>query len=420
MEESIQKFLDNYNYDVRRTHDARWIDQKCTIDVICVIADCILQFTNRDLDKEFTIADIWHSPYAIENVQDIFQKPNPKEKAKREYDKWFGQPIKLFSYSRLLNHEVRNNRYYYKINNADILDFISIRERNAFLFLNMYIEKVLRDSELYYLFEEYFKVQTKQAYMDLKSGFAQFTIKYTPINGEVECNRIFIKVLNPLACKNRKRGTVQGMMSKDEITYDMLLYNQKNWRDAQKPKGLTRKEYDDSNKTNNKFTEYKIQKAKKLLKQYNDNFRQGKTEVFDERHIEDSATQMHHIFPSSDYPRIAAYLENLIALTPSQHYIYAHPNNNTQIVDRDYQYTCLIAKAGSIKDNLENIDKTPIYDFDDYKYVLNVGLDTNKFSDIADQDFDDIIRLIDVMFCNDSKISKVAEDELYKINLSSK
>ena len=33
------------------------------------------------------------------------------------------------------------------------------------------------------------------------------------------------------------------------------------------------------------------------------------TEVSDERHNVDLATQMHHIFPASDYPAIADYME---------------------------------------------------------------------------------------------------------------
>ena len=45
-EEQILKFMDHYNYDIRKSHNARWIDQKCTPDVLCIIADCILEFVN--------------------------------------------------------------------------------------------------------------------------------------------------------------------------------------------------------------------------------------------------------------------------------------------------------------------------------------------------------------------------------------
>lgn len=34
---TIQRFLDEHDYDIRKTHNGRWIDQKCTMDVLCVV-----------------------------------------------------------------------------------------------------------------------------------------------------------------------------------------------------------------------------------------------------------------------------------------------------------------------------------------------------------------------------------------------
>ena len=39
---TIQKFLDEHDYDIRKTHNGRWIDQKCTMDVVCLVSDCIV------------------------------------------------------------------------------------------------------------------------------------------------------------------------------------------------------------------------------------------------------------------------------------------------------------------------------------------------------------------------------------------
>ena len=57
--------LNQYDYDVRKTHDARWIDQKCTHDVLSMIADCIVEYVDNTeaSDRttiEFTVSDIWH------------------------------------------------------------------------------------------------------------------------------------------------------------------------------------------------------------------------------------------------------------------------------------------------------------------------------------------------------------------------
>ena len=40
-EQSIIDFISNYEYDIRESHNGRWIDQKCTPDVLSFIADCI-------------------------------------------------------------------------------------------------------------------------------------------------------------------------------------------------------------------------------------------------------------------------------------------------------------------------------------------------------------------------------------------
>ena len=129
------KFLNNFDYDVRKTRDARWIDQKCTHDVISIISDCILEYVDSSSISEFTVSDIWHSNYARENVIEIFSKPDPELKAGNEYDKYFGQPIKLLSYSKILNTRKEKNRYYYSINNREILEKIALRPTNALEFL---------------------------------------------------------------------------------------------------------------------------------------------------------------------------------------------------------------------------------------------------------------------------------------------
>ena len=396
---TIQKFLDEHDYDVRKTHNGRWIDQKCTMDVVCLVADCIVEYTRDKSEKKFTVNDIWYNDYTIENVQEIFSKPDPTEKASNEYDKYFGQPIKLLDAAGIIHGEKLGRGYTYSIVNQELLEYISFRERNSFNFLCLYIEKVLRDSGIYEVFEKFFRLQNKDSFKELKDVYTNFTIANTPINGATECGRIFTKVLNPLACKYKKYGTEKGHLSKDIITQDMLMYNQRNWRDIiiEKPKDMTRIDFaitiplmEDS------MTTYRINRAKRNLRRYNDIYRSGKTEVYDERHICDPAIQMHHIFPANEFPAIADYLENLIALTPTQHYSYAHPNNNTQYIDRNYQYLCLVAKTGSIRDNLIGREDGPvIYDFYLYQTVLNTGLRTDAFYKVPEMDFDGLLNRIE-------------------------
>lgn len=412
-----QEFLKNYDYDVRKTGDARWIDQKCTYDVLSIIADCILECVDNSSSSEFTVSDIWHSDYSRENVIAIFSKPDPELKAKNEYDKYFGQPIKLLSYSRVLNTRKVGNKYFYSINNKEILEKIALRPLNALNFLYEYITKVLDDSGLKSVFDNFFEIQTKNAYNEVREKFIEFTIENTNINGEVECGRIFTKIINPLAFKLKKFGTEKGRISKNIITLDSLQYNRSNWRDelSGKDKTITRSEFEPTVKQlqARALASYTVNKAKKAVRKFNDLYYLGKSEVKqDGENVR--ATQAHHIFPQSDYPEIADYFENLIMLTPNQHYSMAHPENKTQYIDKDFQYICLLAKHSKIYENLTSESEEKFYNFEDYKYVLNTGLETNEFTNIGNLDFSSIMDKIDYFYCE--KIANNKYKDLIIIN----
>ena len=85
----LDDFLNSKDYDIRKTNNARWIDQKCTPDVVTIIADCILEYTSDDKNKDiFSSMDIWHNNYTVVNVEDIFKSQVQIKAAKNEYDKF--------------------------------------------------------------------------------------------------------------------------------------------------------------------------------------------------------------------------------------------------------------------------------------------------------------------------------------------
>lgn len=222
-QQAVIDFCNQYDYDIRKSGNGRWIDQKCAADVVTVIADCVYNYALEDDDGIFTTADIWHYKYAVENVEAIFKKPGVENEAARsEYDKFFQQPMEMLANARVLTKTKQGNRNFYQINNFEVLEYIALRERNALFFLKTYIEKVLADSGIYPVFEEFFRLQTKESYETVKRTFSTFIINNTNINGVVECNRIFIKVLNPLAYFMNSCGTERGRLSEQNITYDML------------------------------------------------------------------------------------------------------------------------------------------------------------------------------------------------------
>ena len=89
-QQNIIDFCNQYDYDIRKTGNGRWIDQKCAADVVTVIADCIYNYESENPRSTFTTPDIWHYDYAVENVEAIFKKPGVESTAaKNEYDKFF-------------------------------------------------------------------------------------------------------------------------------------------------------------------------------------------------------------------------------------------------------------------------------------------------------------------------------------------
>ena len=382
MRENIIRYLSNFDLDVRKSQDARFMDQKCTPDVVCFIADCIIN--TIDVDNEFTVSNIWDAQYFIKNARAIFNKPLPTNtKAHHEYDKFIQQPLRMLAYAHVLEIEKRSGTNYYRVANWDILDYIAQRERNTYNFLYCYLQKVLSDSEIIRYFDT-FKDKCLQGkatntdFQELKSRYDRFVIGHTAINTEVEVHRIFSKILNVYAVENQINGTEKGHMSEYIFTFSDLMYNRKNWRDLNKDKSITRQEAQEQQdvKQQEVYNAYYVQKAMNLLRKI-----QVESEVHDQWG-NGEATQVHHIFPKSQFPQLAHYLENLIKLTATQHFTKAHPNNKTQEINRDYQLTCLLAKSDTVENSLKKVgDK--YYRKESFIYIINIGLNANLNSGIT-------------------------------------
>lgn len=361
----IQYYLSSLNLDVRKTNNARFFDQKVQPDVLSAVCECILNCTE---DKTiFTVNDIRFCPYSNELVTEIFNKPEI-QKAQNEYDKFFAQPLKMLAYCGLLQENKKGRTNEYTIINKDFLEYISLRDRNAFYFLAFYLEKVLKDSDIWKYFDNFFVKQDKNSLYELRDKYVTFIIENTAITKELEPIRIFNPMLNILSFKYKNFGSKLGEVS--VINYDDLLYNRPNWRDIKKDKSFTREEFNaqffEKEIDNDKFYKYQIEKAKKFVKAIH---------LFSEIHRFDAypATQAHHIFLSSQFPEIADIPENIIAITPNQHFYRAHPNNKTSILDKSYQAICLISKLDSIEIDYRNGNSN--YSKEKFIDVLNIGLE---------------------------------------------
>lgn len=398
-ERLLQEFLDQHDYDIRKTGNGRWIDQKCAFDTISFVADCIVDYLENGGTQPFESPQIWHRDYSVQNVMRLFGKPDPTIKTTLdEYNKFFRQPMKMLAAAGVLHEELHGIVIEFSVVNYDVLEYIAMRDRNALDFICLYIEKTLRDSGLWDSFASFLDEQTEEWYDTVKDRFAKFCIRYTPINTTVEAGRIFNKVLNQIAFKYKKKGTYRGHMSKNIITLSDVIYNKTNWYDnlTGKDKNVSRGDFVVVPAAPEKY-DYEVTRAKKYLRTFLERYYHGEPEVRDRYSINNKVSAMHHIFPAHAYPTIAAYYENLIGLSTAQHMQEAHPNGNTREVDHDFQYTCLIAKTDNIRRNLSGMDDAPvIYDFNDFMFVLNTGLNTDYFSRISENDFGAVVQGIDL------------------------
>ncbi len=407
--EQVQDFCNMHDYDIRKSKNGRWIDQKCTPDVVWSIADFVLYYVDNVKDT-FSAKDIWRSDYANETIAETYSKPGVTETAaQNEYDKVFSQPLCMLCAAGILKDiSHRADRHLYIVESREVLEYIARNDLCSLRFLQIYIENTLKDSGLWPFFEEFFFKQDKTSFSKLKNAFIDFYHNFTPIQKEYEPKRIFTKVLNPLAAKYNKLGTSSGKLSTNIITRAELMYNRDNFRDVyrDKPRNITRKEWLEKNPDidiRNGYFEQMMSRTKRELKDFMERSRNNLSELsqFSKAHsgeeINVPATQIHHIFPKNEFPEIMHYLENMIALTPNQHFSFAHPKNNTQIIDFDSQKELLIAKACSIEYNLKN-EEDKIYDFSRFLNVLRVGWDDESVLEIPDNSFVEVMHEISLHY----------------------
>ena len=372
MSKIIDDHFNGLDLDIRKKNIGTFMDQKVTPDVVSGVAECVLEYLSEN-EEPFTINDIRYFEYSNQLVKEVFNKPDV-QKAENEYDKFFSQPIKMLAYAGVLEEDLTKRPYKYSVSNNAVLDFIGMRERNAVTFLHKYLEKLGSDSNIKNLFDEFFITQSRGGYERLKTRFIDFIIENTPKNDPVDISRIFTKILNPLAYKEKKFGTRRGRISQTIISLDELYYNRPNWRDINKDKSLTREEakslFDDV-VDNKNFFRYQVTKAKNFVRKH-----QRFSEVH--RFEQYPGLQAHHIFMESEFPQIADLPENIIILTPNQHYYRAHPNNKTSVIDESYQAICLISKLDSIEINIRSGESD--YSLEDFINVLNTGFETDYFN----------------------------------------
>lgn len=73
MRNVINEYLSQFDLDIRKSNNARFVDQKCTPDIVCFMADCVMNMVATK--PIFVINDVWETQYFIQNTRVIFNKP---------------------------------------------------------------------------------------------------------------------------------------------------------------------------------------------------------------------------------------------------------------------------------------------------------------------------------------------------------
>ena len=177
----IEKHLNSINLDLRNSKNGRWIDQKCTPDVTCAVAESILEFCRTNDIHYFSQTDIRESYFASFIVSGVFNKPLIED-APNEYDKFFSQPIKMLANAQILREDSSSRPFTYFIQELDILLRISQRNRYAKDFIYDYIMKVLIDSNMSNDFNRFFDNPNSDNFHLLKDNYCEFIINNTTTN----------------------------------------------------------------------------------------------------------------------------------------------------------------------------------------------------------------------------------------------
>lgn len=336
----FQQHFANICLDIRKLETARVYDQKITPDVITVIADVISDIAPSG--QPFSVKSVWNSTKTEDAVTNIFGKPsinNPL--ANNEYNKFVSQPLSTLYYAGVLAGK-KQGAWEYRIANSPILYEIAASEISAINFLAQYAMKILSDSGIGEEAELFFQMQDDNSLDKLEEAFNMLIFKYTRIRNKKEIGRIFPKILNVIAFKRKSRGRIGGHLSRGRITLNDIRYNRINWRDTRKPKEVTRREANISNKEHS----MEVTQIKKIIDEVK-SFHNKLPEISDS-YSGGNVVNAHHIFSKNDYPKLSRMRENIILLTPTQHHSFAHAGN-TKTVSGKYQLLCLLKKLDVIE-----------------------------------------------------------------------
>jgi hypothetical protein len=304
-------------------------------------------------------------------MQDYFSKA-PQENAENEYNKVSSYQLGLLSFAGILKI-VDERPKKYQIENFEAIDFLSINDLNASKFLSEYTEKFLVDNGLISYFEQYKNTPNQDNHLRAKEAYWEWAKVNTGVRGDDRKHtyRVFNKIFNVYCNKHRIPGEDASNITSGPCPYSFLIYNRENFRDQDMPSGMTRQQYKEevlSEIDSDGVVATLLKKAKDAVRARHGN----DSEIKDANlgYEPNSGVHVHHILPQHSYSQFSLSRENLIALTPGQHFSRAHVEANTKTINSDFQKICLKQKFVAISESVKNDDG--FYNLSEFIKILNI------------------------------------------------
>lgn len=324
-------------------------EQKTTPDLLWCVAQVILAVTKENRAKTFTDVEIRSSPLFNALMVEYFSKA-PQIEAEGEYNKVSRYQLELFAFAGILE-KIGERPSQYRICDLGALEFVSHNDLNSAKFLVAYTKKFIADNGLSPVFEAYKEAPTQENYELIKDAYWKWARVNTAVRGDDRrhTSRVLNKMFNVYCYAYRIPGEDRSVVSAGPCPYSFLIYNRDNFRDADMPTGMTRRQYSQqilSQVDQQGVVATLVAKAKEAVSR-----RHGKeSEIQDpaQGYAPGAGVHIHHIFPQGVYPQYALTKENLIALTPGQHYSFAHVEANTRRINPEFQVVCLQKKLEHI------------------------------------------------------------------------
>lgn len=348
-------------------------EQKTTPDLLWCVALVILDVTKDSYYKAFSDNDVRDSKIFNDVMQDYFSKP-PQPEAENEYNKVSSYQLGLLEYAEIIKRISERPRTY-RVVSREALEFMAINDLNASKFLTEYTEKLLTDNGLWGAFERFLNSPTQDNYVDAKEKYWTWARTHTGVRttNPQHSYRVYNKIFNVLAYKHRVPGQYHSRLIEGTCPYSYLIYNRDNFRDQDKPPGISRRAYEETvirDIDDEGVVSTLLKKAKEsMVRKYVD------SEITDPElgYQPNSGKHVHHILPVSSYPEFSLTRENLIVLTPGQHLSRAHVRANTHKVDPKYQAICLRVKLKHIMESEHKREN--FYNYSSFIALINTLYD---------------------------------------------